>query len=104
MTPEQWAALVRRLEPQARQDPKAYGRKVALLVVLLAFAGPALLLKLLLPIGALGLLILRSLSVRMDPPGGIEVRRSDAPELFRMIDEVNETVKGPKVHKVLIDP
>ena len=125
MTPEQWAALVRRLEPQARQDPKAYGRKVAafgalgylfiglalatlvalaLLVVALALAGPALLLKLLLPIGALGLLILRSLSVRMDPPGGIEVRRSDAPELFRMIDEVNETVKGPKVHKVLIDP
>jgi Zn-dependent protease with chaperone function len=124
MTPEQWAALVRRLEPQARQDPKAYGRKVAafgalgylfiglalaglvvlaLLVVLLAFAGPALLLKLLLPIGALGLLILRSLSVRIDPPGGIVARRSDAPELFRMIDEVNETVKGPKVHKVLID-
>ena len=96
MTSEQWAALVRRLEPEARKDPKGYGRKVALfgalgyafiglslvvlvalavLVVAGALAGPALLLKLLIPIGALGLLILRSLSVGIDPPEGLELKR-----------------------------
>lgn len=124
MDGEQWAALVRRLEPQARSDPRSYARKVAafgalgyafiglslvalvvlgVLVVLLALSGPALLIKLLLPIGALGWLIVRSLSVRMDPPEGIELRRENAPELFRMVDEVNERVQGPKVHKVLVD-
>ena len=124
MTSEQWAALVRRLEPEAREDPKGYGRKVALfgalgyafialsLVVLVllavlviagALAGPALLLKLLIPIGALGLLIIRSLSVKMDPPDGLELKPDDAPELHRMIDEVNETVQGPKVHTVLVN-
>jgi Zn-dependent protease with chaperone function len=125
MTSDQWAELVRRLEPKARSDPRSYGRKVAafgalgyafiglalltlvalgVLVVILALAGPGVLLKLLLPIAALGWLILRSLSVRMDPPEGIELRREDAPELFRMINAVNEDVRGPKVHKVLIDP
>jgi Zn-dependent protease with chaperone function len=124
MDGEQWAALVRRLEPEARSDPRSHARKVAafgalgyafiglslvallvlaLLVVVLALSGPGLLLKLLLPIGALGWLIARSLSVRMDPPESIELRREGAPELFRMIDEVNERVQGPKVHKVLID-
>ena len=124
MTSEQWAALVRRLEPEARKDPKGYGRKVALfgalgyafiglslvvlvalavLVVAGALAGPALLLKFLIPIGALGLLILRSLSVGIDPPEGLELKREDAPDLHRMIDEVNETVQGPKVHTVLVN-
>ena len=104
MNGEQWAELVRRLEPKARSDPRSYGRKVAafgalgyafigfalaslvglaVLVVILALAGPGILLKLLLPIGALGWLILRSLAVRMDPPEGIEVRPDNAPELFR---------------------
>jgi Zn-dependent protease with chaperone function len=124
VTEEQWAALVRRLEPQARENPSSYRRKVtafgalgyafiglmlavlvalAVLVVILALAGPGLLLKLLIPIGALGLLIIRSLLVRMDPPEGIEVKRDEEPELFRMVDEVNAEVRGPKVHTVLID-
>ena len=124
MTSEQWVALVRRLEPQARENPKRYGRKVALfgalgyafialalvtllvlgmLIVLLAIAGPGILLKLLLPIGALALLIVRSLWVRMDPPTGVELNREEVPALHRMIDEVNETVGGPKVHTVLVD-
>jgi Zn-dependent protease with chaperone function len=124
MTQEQWAALVRRLEPQARENPRSYRRKVAafgvlgyafiglmlaalvalaLLVVILALAGPALLLKLLIPIGALGLLIVRSLWVRMAPPDGVEVKREEEPELFRMIHDVNAKVRGPKVHTVLID-
>jgi Zn-dependent protease with chaperone function len=124
MTQEEWAALVQRLEPEARENPTSYRRKVlafgalgylfiglalavlvalALLVVVLALAGPGILLKFLIPIGALGLLILRSLWVRLDPPEGVEVKRDEQPELFRMIDEVNDEVRGPKVHKVLID-
>jgi hypothetical protein len=78
VTPEQFEALVRRLEPQARANPTGYARRVALLaglgyafialalaflvalagvVVALALAGRGVLLKLLLPIGALGWVI-----------------------------------------------
>ena len=124
MTGEQFEALVRRLEAQAREDPKGYGRKVvalaslgyafialALLVLLglgalvvyLAITASGVLLKLLFPIGAFAWVVLRSLSVKLDPPEGIPLRRDDAPELFRMIDEVNERVQGPKVHQVLIN-
>ena len=124
MTEEQWGQLVRRLEPQARANPKAYGRKVALLgalgyvflgVTLLvlggltalviwgALSGPAVLLKFLIPIGAIALIILRSLVVKMDPPDGISLRPEQAPDLFRMIDEVNELVHGPRIHDTLVN-
>lgn len=124
MTEEQWVELVRRLEPEARANPRAYGRKVALLgllgyaflggsllalaglalvVVWGAVAGPAVVLKFLLPIGAFALLIMRSLVVKIDPPAGMPVQRAQVPALFRMIDEVNERIRGPKVHEVLVD-
>jgi Zn-dependent protease with chaperone function len=118
---EQWGHLVRRLEPEARANPKAYARKVALLgalgyvflavallvltgltglVIWAAVAGSAVLLKFLIPIGAVAFIILRSLVVKMDPPDGISVTREQVPDLFRMIDEVNQRVHGPKLHDV----
>jgi Zn-dependent protease with chaperone function len=124
MTEEQWGDLVRRLEPQARADPKAYGRKVALLgalgyaflavsllvlagmtalVVWAAIGGPIALLKFVIPIGAVALLILRSLVVKLDPPEGVPLRQEQAPGLFRMIDEVNDRVRGPTIHEVLVN-
>jgi hypothetical protein len=124
MTAEQFEALVHRLEPEARANPSGYARKVALLgglgyafialalaflvalaggVVALALAGPGILLKLLLPIGALAWVIVRSLAVKTEPPDGIPLRRDDVPELFLMIDEVNAEVDGPKVHQVLLN-
>jgi Zn-dependent protease with chaperone function len=124
MTGEQWDALVRRIEPLARQNPGRYAFRVGLLaalgyayialtllvlvalgvaVVVVAFEGTALLIKLIIPVGALALIILRSLWVRIEPPEGIPVGKKDAPELFGMLDDVRSAVDGPRVHKVLVD-
>jgi Zn-dependent protease with chaperone function len=121
---ERWQALVRRLEPLARANPSAYRRKVVLLaalgyayiatlllllvagaglVVYLAIIGPLILLKLLIPIAALVWVVGRSLWVTFTPPDGVRLKRGDVPELFRMLDEVRATVRGPKLHQVLVD-
>jgi Zn-dependent protease with chaperone function/tetratricopeptide (TPR) repeat protein len=121
---ERWQSLVQKLEPQAREDPGRYRRKVlllaalgyayiafllllfvglAVLVVVLALKGHAvLLLKLLIPIGALVWVVARSLWVRFEPPEGIPLRRADAPDLFRLIGEVNKSIRGPRLHSVLL--
>ena len=119
MDEERWQALVARLEERARSNPAAHRRKVALVAVLgygfiavllllllglaavavlLAIHGPLLLLKLLLPIGALVWVVLRSLHVKLEPPEGVRLDKRDAPELFRMVDEVRKKVRGPRVH------
>jgi Zn-dependent protease with chaperone function len=124
VTEEQWDALVHRIEPLARENPGRYAFRVGLLaalgyayialtllvlvalgitVVVLALKGPGLLIKLIIPIGALALIILRSLWVRIEAPQGIPVGKKDAPELFEMLDEVRSAVDGPRVHKVLVD-
>ena len=103
MDDQRWEALARRLEQRARKDPTGYRRKVAgvaalgygyialaLLVLAALGAGviylgihhPGPLLKLLLPILAVGWVVVRSLAVRIDPPEGIELHRRDAPALF----------------------
>lgn len=124
MDDERWQALVRRLEPKARANPAAYRRKVlllaalgyafigllvllllglAVLVVVAALSGPGLLLKFLIPIGALLFVVIRALYVKFPPPAGIRVKRGQAPELFRMIDEVRKLIRGPHIHEVRID-
>jgi hypothetical protein len=124
MDEERWQALVRRLEPQARARPESYRRKVVLLaalgygfiatlllvliglgvlVVVLALNSSGIVLKFLIPIGALFFVILRSLYVKVEPPEGVRLKRGQAPELFTMIDEVRERIHGPRVHDVLID-
>ena len=124
MDDERWQALVRRLEPQARARPDAYRRKVialaalgyafiatlllvllglAALVVVLAVQGPGILLKFLIPIGALFYVVVRSLYVKFTPPEGVRLKSGQAPELFRMIDEVREKIRGPRVHEVRVD-
>jgi len=124
MTAEQWDRLVRRLEPEARAEPARYGRKVALLaaagygfillmlaaltalaavVVWLGLSAPVLLFKVGLPIAALAWILARSLWVKLDAPTGVRLRKEDAPELHRMLEEVNEQVQGPKIHEVLVD-
>jgi Zn-dependent protease with chaperone function len=124
MDEERWQALVRRLEPQARARPESYRRKVVLLaglgygfiatlllvliglgvlVVVLALNSSGIVLKFLIPIGALFFVILRSLYVKVEPPEGVRLKRGQAPELFTMIDEVRERIRGPRVHDVLID-
>jgi Zn-dependent protease with chaperone function len=124
MTDDEFEALVRRLEPRARSDPKGYRRRVALLaglgyaaiglalavvlalgalVVLFALSGPALLFKFLIPIVAIGWIVAKSLAVKLDPPEGMPLSRDEAPALHAMIDGVNAVVGGPKVQHVLVD-
>ena len=124
MDEERWQALVRRLEPEARARPATYRRKVVLLamlgyafiatlllvlvglgvlVVVLALSSSGLVLKFLIPIGALFFVILRALYVKVTPPGGIPLKRSQVPELFGMIDEVRKRIHGPRVHEVRVD-
>ena len=124
MSEERWLELVERLEHRSQSDPRGYRRRVGLLaalgyaylgltlaavaglsaaVVYFAVTGPALLLKLLIPLGALALVVLRALWIRVEPPEGIPVRRADAPELFALVDDLRGKVDGPKVHSVLLD-
>jgi len=124
MDDERWEALVRRLEPEARARPAAYRRKVVLLallgyafiatlllvlvglgvlVVVLAFSSSGIVLKFLIPIGALFLVILRALYVKLAPPEGVRVTQRQAPKLFSMIDEVRKRIQGPRVHEVRVD-
>jgi Zn-dependent protease with chaperone function len=123
MDEERWLQLVARLEAQAQDNSKAYRRKVvrfaalgyayivlALASVLALAAGVVYtgihhgaVLKLLLPIGALALLILRSLAVHIGPPEGVPVSRAEAPALYVAIDDVNRVVRGPSLHAVLLD-
>jgi hypothetical protein len=124
MDEERWVQLVERLESRAQADPKGYRRKVvrfaalgyayiatalsvllvlAAAVIYLGIHHPAPLLKLLLPIGALALVILRSLAVRIEPPEGIPLSRAEAPALHNAIDAVNHSVRGPSLHALLVD-
>jgi Zn-dependent protease with chaperone function len=124
MDDERWEALVRRLEPQARARPAAYRRKVVLLaalgygfiatlllillglgvlVVVLALSSSGLVLKFLIPIGALFFVILRALYVKVTPPEGVRLKRRQVPKLFTMIDEVRRRIRGPRVHDVRVD-
>src|SRR4051794_33952667 len=100
MDEERWAELVRRCEARARKDPRAYRRRIVgiaalgyayigtTLLLLLALAAgvvdlvihhPGPLLKLLIPIVAVGWVIVRSLYVRIDPPDGIPLSEREAP-------------------------
>ncbi|MDX6475695.1 MAG: hypothetical protein QOH95_1206 [Gaiellaceae bacterium] len=124
MDEARWEALVRRLEPAARANSRAHKRKVLLLallgyafifgciallvaigvgVVLLALHSTILLLKLLIPIGGLMIVIVRSLYVSFEPPVGVRVTKRDAPPLFEMLDAVKRAIRGPRLHRVLVD-
>ena len=124
MTEQEWDALVRRLDAKAQSDPSGYRRRVgalallgygfllfvvvvllalAALVVAAAMSGSGVLLKLLIPIGALIFVIGRSLWVKVEPPSGIELEHGEAPRLDELIAETRETVDGPHVHTVLFD-
>ena len=124
MKEQRWQELVRRLEPQARANPTAYRRKVvllallgyafigglvlalfalAVLTVVIALASSAVLLKLLIPIGVLIFVVARALYVKFEPPDGVPLSRRQAPDLFRMVDEVRQRIQGPRVHEIRLD-
>lgn len=122
---ERFDAMARRLEPFAREQPRAYRRNVMLLgllgyvyifaILTLLVAGCVILcllavrfrqayvaFKLGMPLLALGYLILKSLWVRLEPPEGIEVKARAAPRLITEIESIRQALGSPRVDGVLL--
>lgn len=123
MTDEQFLALAGRLDGAAQQRPAWYRAQVyalavlgnvyvavvlgTLLLVIVALLASlmvlkALAVKLIVVVGVFIWPLLKSLWVKSEPPGGIEVTRAQAPELFRMIDGLRHALHAPRVHRVLV--
>jgi len=125
---DQFDRLVKRLESSAQRRPRAYFARVVLLAALgyvfwfvvlgglLAILGgmswlavkypQAVHFKLILIIGLVVLIffftILRSIHVRIDPPEGFEIHRSQSPQLFILLDEVSKKLDCARFHHVLL--
>lgn len=128
MTREAFAALVARLETQAKNDPNGYRRKVGLLAalgygfILLLLAGVigiiALVvvfivmskrlngaeIKILLVLGFFGLVILRSLYVKFEKPEGVALSHADAAQLFQSVNRLTDSLEAPRFHHILLVP
>lgn len=118
--------LVAALEETARRSPDALRRRVfglialgygyvflvlAVLAALLALlvyvmatsrsaAGP---IKLILALGAVTVLILRSLWVRVDPPQGTPLDLARAPKLRTRVEEIRRALRSPRPDHVLLN-
>ena len=124
MTNEQFEALVRKLEVEARRNPAGYQLKVLLLallgnaylvaILLLIFAlcagltvsivtfKAAVLWKLIFVVGAFLWMVLRAVWLKIAPPEGFEIEAEQAPELFAMIDNLRRRLGAPRFHHVQI--
>lgn len=125
MTHEEFEAKVKELEGYARSHPGSYRLRVALLAalgygyiifVLVVLVGLILCLVyslvslrlnwLVVKVGwlllAFAAFITRSLQVHFPTPEGLELRRSDAPALFEMVEEIRARLDAPKFHHVLL--
>lgn len=123
MTSEQLNHLVARLETQARHSPILYRLRLLLLALLgygylaLILGGllllllvcllsvvflKALALKVALPVAAFVWLVLKAMWVRIEPPVGRRLKRSEAPALFAMIDELRRRLRAPRFHRILV--
>ncbi len=129
MERDEYEALIRRLEDESLRRPLAFRNKVlaisaaayaVLFVTLGSIAGllywllvhadwrhhAAIMVKL----GVLAVLrvpvffvVLRTLLMRLPKPEGREISRKDAPKLFEVIDKMRRKLRGPPIHRVLID-
>src|SRR5262249_54354082 len=63
---------------------------------------PALGVKLILLPGALLVVVLRSLWVRLEPPAGEVLRRREAPGLFTRVEQLCRRLRAPRVHRVIV--
>jgi Zn-dependent protease with chaperone function len=124
MTEEKFAALVAKLETQARNNPIRYRAKVFLLALIgnlylgamialiaLTFIGLLIMLvaskgaafKPAIIVGALLWTVVKALWVTIEAPQGIEITREQAPELFTLIDELCSQLRAPRFHHVLVN-
>ena len=122
----EFRALVARLERRAAERPGAYRAEVAglaalgyvyvfamltllvgLLLGLIAIAaqvrgGGGLAGKLALPIAFVVYAIVRALWVRIPPPEGITLRRTETHKLFGTLDQISRALAAPRFHDVLL--
>lgn len=127
MTGEQFEEMAARAEDLARRNPAAYrARLVAmaaggyafLLLLLLALLGllagivwlmanseriNGVEIKIVLVLGVLAWLMLRSLWVRLAPPEGIALRAADFPALFEAIESARAVVGAPPAASVVMN-
>ena len=124
MMAAEYEQLVEELEGASRDSESGYRTRVALLAalgylyvvvvvgVLLAVVWLILgvvkdgrhlaLLKFAIPLGALAIIGIRAMLVRIEPPQGLEVTMVEAPRLFAVLDKIRRKLKGPRIHQVLI--
>lgn len=123
MTQEKAEALIRKLEISAKNNPFLYKLKVFFisfsgnlylaLILLLAIVGLGLTgilllkmkliaMKLMIPLLVFIWIIVKSLWVKMDPPEGIEVKKSEAADLFAVVNQIRKQVKAPRLHRLLV--
>lgn len=124
-----YEGLIEQLEAEAAHSPAAFRGKVLLissaayLVLFAALGGMALLVYLgvnwayasqrtadLIRLGLFALVmapvffaVLRMFFMRLAPPEGREITRSEAPKLFKTLDKMRKKLRGPPIHHVLID-
>jgi Zn-dependent protease with chaperone function len=122
----EFRALVARLERRAARRPRAYRTEVGglaalgyvyvfavltllvgLLVGLVALAaqvrgGGGLAGKLALPIAIVLYAVIRALWVRIPPPEGFALKRTEAPRLYQALDRIGATLASPRFHDVLL--
>lgn len=121
MDQAQFEAVVKRMARRAQRSPRFYHWRVYALAALGFAALAAMVLALLLLalsveialhaiyavkfvmlIGALLLVVMRALWVRLPPPEGERLARRDAPELFALLDRLRARLGTPPVHEVLV--
>ena len=124
---QQFDTLVARLTREADTRPMRYKSRVFLLAmlgyayvfgILLALFGVVggvvylvlstgrgvrLLSDLAIPLALFAWFVSKALWVKLDPPGGRQLRKEEAPRLFAAIDEVCRTLRAPRADAVLID-
>ncbi|MBC8141278.1 MAG: M48 family metallopeptidase [Armatimonadetes bacterium] len=126
MTNEQFESMVRKLEPEAAQNPPAYRSKVlwlgilgygyvlflllgtlaliGVLIALMVFVrrGGGVAIKFVIVLGLFALAVLRALWVSFPKPEGIVLTPTDAPELWATVNGLREKLAAPAFHQILL--
>lgn len=79
------------------------GLILAMISVLLVAPSAATIGWVVLPLGAVAVVVLRALWIRLPDPDGIRIRPADAPELFRLLGALRRELRAPRIHEVWID-
>lgn len=125
MTSQEFEQLTRQLEKDSAQHPELYRLKLLALTLLgHAYVVSLLLLALVsiawallelshgellsagrstLLAGFAAILLLRATRIKQPEPAGQQLLPADAPQLFGVIDRIRRKVRGPRIHRVVIN-